>query len=259
MAQPLFEIRNLTYTRNKRKVLSVSNFEIHRGIIYAIAGPPGSGKTAFLDILAGVRKMDSGTLTYEGEEGTSMQVKRRYREEVYYLPQEPKRGRGEVKKYMLRNIRSTSWSNETGEQRLERIVKQMNLAERLTRNLKTLSPGERRWVELAIALASDTRVLIVDELEQHLGYDDLELVKRMIQRKGNAEGTTIIISTLTPMTIRRMTGVSVTLDRGRIAMIRSIREGTRPRRSDGRSRGNGRRRGGRGRGSRAPESANGKD
>ena len=114
-------------------------------------------------------------------------------------------------------------------------------------------------MELAIALASDTRVLIVDELEQHLGYDDLELIKRMIQRKGNAEGTTIIISTLTPMTIRRMTGVSVTLDRGRIAMIRSIREGARPRRSDGRSRGNGRRRGGRGRGSRAPESANGKD
>ena len=258
MAEPLFEIRNLTYERNKRKVLSVSNFEIHRGIIYAIAGHPGSGKSSLLDIIAGVRKMSSGTLTYEGAELASAQVRQKYGEEVYYLPQEQKRGRGEVKKFMLRNIRTASWSSETSEQRLDRVVKQMNLVERLTRNLKTLSPGERRWVDLAIALASDSRVLIIDELEQHLGYDDIELVKRMLQRKGNYEGTTIILGTLTPMTIRRMTGVSVTLDKGRIAMIRSIREGARARRNDGRGRGNGRRRE-RGRSPRSSESGNGKN
>ena len=99
---------------------------------------------------------------------------------------------------------------------------------------------------------------MIDELEQHLSYDDLESVKRLLQRKCNQEGTTVIVTTLSPMTIRKMTGVAVTLDRGRISMIRSVRDGSRPRRSDNRGRGNGRPRQ-RGSGYKQSEQKNGKE
>lgn len=134
---------------------------------------------------------------------------------------------------MLRRIRTASWSTDSAADRLKEVSRRMNLSDKLARPVKTLSPGERRWIDLAISVASDAKVLIIDELEQHMSYDDLDLVKRQLQRKCSHEGTTLLVSTLNPITVRRMSGVSVSLDHGRIAMIRSVREGGRSRRGPG--------------------------
>ena len=233
MQKPLFEIKNLTCKIKKKTVLSITKFEIHRGIIYTIIGQPGAGKSTLLEILANQRTATGGTVIYDGDLTITSQSRRKYEEEVCFLPQTRRRARGTVRKYMLKHIRTASWSTDSADRRLETVSKLMNLADKVGRAVKTLSPGERRWIDFAICLASDSKVLIIDELEQHMSYDELELVKRQMQRKCNYEGTTIIMSTLNPATTRRMNGVSVTLDRGRIAMIRSVRDGGRSRRSPG--------------------------
>ncbi|UCH09375.1 MAG: ATP-binding cassette domain-containing protein, partial [Fidelibacterota bacterium] len=146
-----------------------------------------------------------------------------------------KRGdaRGKVRRYMLKRINTASWSTDSAADRLQEVSKRMNLGDKLSRSMKTLSPGERRWIDLAVCVASDAKVLILDELEQHMSFDELDLVKRLLQRKCSHEGTTVILSTLNPISIKRLSGVSVTLDHGRIAMIRSVREGSRGRRTPG--------------------------
>lgn len=227
MPEPLFEIKNLVLNSNNKAIISISNFEIHRGIIYAIMGQPGAGKTALLDLLAGARKQNSGHLLYEGNALTGS-VKQRFTDEVCYLSQQPKNIGGRVQKYMLRKIHIAEWTKETPTERLDMIAKRMNLHDYFDRKLKTLSPGERRWIDWAICLATDSKALILDEFEQHLSYDGMELIRRQLQRKVSHEGATIILSTLSPLTMRRLAGVSVTLDRGRIAMIRSSRDGARP-------------------------------
>ncbi len=248
MPEPLFEIKNLVLNSDSKAIISISNFEIHRGIIYAIMGQPGAGKSALLDLLAGARKPNSGQLLYEANPITGS-GKQRFTEEVCYLPQQPKSVGGRVQKYMLKNINTADWTSEAPEERLEMIAKRMNLHDYFDRKLKTLSPGERRWIDWAICLATDTKALILDEFEQHLSYDGMELIRRQLQRKVSHEGTTVILSTLSPLTMRRLSGVTVTLDRGRIAMIRSsrdgIRSGSRERSSGGRNSGSG---GGSGRG-----------
>ncbi len=236
MQQPIFQIKNLNLHIEKKSVLSITNFEIHRGITYAIIGQPGSGKTSLLEMLASRRRPTSGIILYEGDPITNKKVLRRFQEEVCYLPQVPSAGwraSGTVQRYMLKYIRTAPWSTDSAADRLETVSKRMGLGDKLTRAVKTLSPGERRWIDLAICMASDAKVLIIDELEQHMSYDELDLVKRQIQRKCSYEGTTALVSTLNPTTIRRLSGVSVTLDHGRIAMIRSVREGGRGRRVPG--------------------------
>ncbi|UCH61830.1 MAG: ATP-binding cassette domain-containing protein [Fidelibacterota bacterium] len=236
MQQPIYQIKNLNLHLKKKSVLSITNFEIHRGITYAIIGQPGSGKTSLLEMLAGQCRPTSGTILYEGDSITNKKVHRKYQEEICYLPQLPSSGRrvsGTVQRYMLKHIRTAPWSTDSAADRLKTVSKRMGLGDKLARTVKTLSPGERRWINLAICIASDAKVLIIDELEQHMSYDGLDLVKRQVQRKCSYEGTTVLVSTLNPTTIRRLPGVSVTLDRGRIAMIRSVREGSRGRRSPG--------------------------
>ena len=236
MQQPIFQIKNLNLQIKKKSVLSITNFEIHRGITYAIIGQPGSGKTSLLEMLANQRRPTGGTILYDGDPISSQNVRRKYQEEVYFLPQVPppgRRVRGTVERYMLKHIRTAPWSTDSAADRLKAVSKRMSLGDKLEREVKTLSPGERRWIDLAICVASDAKVLIIDELEQHMSYDDLDLLKRQLQKKCSYEGTTMLVSTLNPTTIRRLSGVSVTLDHGRIAMIRSVREGSRGRRVSG--------------------------
>jgi erythritol transport system ATP-binding protein len=236
MQQPLFQIKNINLQESGKSILSITNFEIHRGIVYAIIGQPGSGKSSLLELLAGIRRPSSGSILYEGDNITGSGVQRRFKEEVCFLRQTPPKGRylrGKVRRYMLQRINTASWSTDSAADRLQEVSKRMNLGDKLSRSVKSLSPGERRWIDLAACMASDAKVLILDELEQHMSFDELDLVKRLLQRKCSHEGTTVIISTLNPISIRRLSGVSVTLDHGRIAMIRSVREGGRGRRGPG--------------------------
>lgn len=236
MPQPIFQIKNLNLQLGKKPVLSITNFEIHRGITYAVIGQAGAGKTSLLELLAGVRHPSGGTIIYEGEVIPRSGLDSKSQMEIYYLPQLPSRDRkaqGTMKQYLLKHIQTASWTTDSAADRLKDVARRMNLGDRLERKMKTLSPGEKRWVDLAACLASDAKVIIIDELEQHLSYDDLEQVKRQLNRKCGHEGTTLLVSILNPTTMRRMTGVSVTLDHGRIAMIRSVRDGSRIRRSPG--------------------------
>lgn len=227
MQQPIYSIENITARTGKNTVLSIANFEIHRGIVYSITGQTGSGKSAFLNVLSDPRSIATGKIVFEGLEVNDKEFKNKFAEEVVFLPQIPIKASGTVEKYLLKHIKIASWSDDTLPQRVRNIANVMSISERLPRKIKTLSPGERRWIDLAVALASDSKVLIIDELEQHTSYDELDLLKRQLSRKCNYEGTTIILSTLNLMNIRRLTGISVTFDRGHIAMIRSVREGGR--------------------------------
>ena len=239
MQQPIIEIQDLKVDVKGKTVLAIGNFVIHRGIIYTVTGQMGAGKSTLLEVLAGLRRATGGIVSYDGIPSSSAEFRTKLREEVCFLPQLPRKARGTVLKYLRKEINMAEWSTDSLEDRIAGISKQMSLGEKMDRRVKTLSPGERRWVDLAIALASDSKVLLIDELEQHMSYDELDFLKRQLQRKCNYEGSTVIMSTLNPMAFRRLTGVSVTLDRGHIAMIRSVRDGGRSRRPPGAGNGGG--------------------
>ncbi len=233
MQQPIIQIQDLKVNVKDKTVLAIGSFVIHRGIIYTVTGQMGAGKSTLLEVLAGVRRATGGIVSYDGITSSSSEFRGKLRDEVCFLPQLPRKARGTLLKYLRKEINIASWSTDSLEDRIKDISRQMSLGEKMERPVKTLSPGERRWVDLAIALASDSKVLIIDELEQHMSYDELDFLKRQLQRKCNYEGSTVIMSTLNPTAFRRLTGVSVTLDRGHIAMIRSVRDGGRSRRGPG--------------------------
>ena len=223
MSQPIFKIRKLSYAKRGRVRLSIINFEIHRGIVYVIMGQAGAGKSTLLELLAGSIRPTAGTLLYDDQSLAQSGVRQRHAREVCFVPQQLPSGWRTVEHYMLKNLMTATWSTGTPSERLKTVSKQMDVTDLLKRPLHSLSPGERRWINLTVHMACDAKVLIIDEVEQHLSYDALDLVRRQIQRKSHHEGTTVILSTMNPTHIRHLSGVAVTLDRGRIAMIRSLR------------------------------------
>ena len=141
MQQPLFSINSITATAGKNTVLSVANFEIHRGIVYSITGQTGSGKTAFLNALRDPRSIATGKIVFDGLEIGDKGFKSKFDEEVVYLPQIPIKASGTVEKYLLKYIKIASWSDDTPAQRVKSISNTMSLVSKLPRKIKTLSPG----------------------------------------------------------------------------------------------------------------------
>ena len=84
---------------------------------------------------------------------------------------------------------------------------------------------------LAAAIAADSKVLVIDELEQHLTKETLRLVMKILQRKSNYDGVSIIASTLNPELISSIASVHITLSDGRITSVRSNMKRSRNRRS----------------------------
>ena len=98
----------------------------------------------------------------------------------------------------------------------------MKLSLLLNRKMKTLTPGECRWVVLAAQIASDTKVLFIDEYELHLGKDDINKLNNILYRKINYDGVTLITSTHNRDLLSRLASVIITLEKGRIIGLRSF-------------------------------------
>ena len=84
---------------------------------------------------------------------------------------------------------------------MDKICKQLNCSYLLNRKIKALTPGQLRLIMLAAAIAADTKLLVIDEIEQHLTKEMLRTIIKILQRKSNYDGVSIIASTLNPENI----------------------------------------------------------
>ena len=98
----------------------------------------------------------------------------------------------------------------------------MDIKHLLKLNLSSLTPGQLRWVILAANIAADTKVLIIDEIEQHLGAYHIKILNKILYRKCNYDGVTLIASTQNKSFFQsHLASVIITLERGKIFSVRS--------------------------------------
>ena len=97
----------------------------------------------------------------------------------------------------------------------------MKLNKYLDRDFRKLSDGERRWIELAVSIACDTKVLLIDGFGQYLGEEKINILSQILYRKINYDGVTVIICTHIRERLSRIASVFIRLDQGKIVSVRS--------------------------------------
>ena len=108
------------------------------------------------------------------------------------------------------------------DQKISNILKVMDIKHLYNLKLSKLTPGELRWVVLAANIAADTKVLIIDEIEQHLGPHHIKQLNKILYRKCNYDGVTLIASTQNKSFFKsHLASVIITLERGKIFSVRS--------------------------------------
>tara|TARA_Y100000588_G_C14269264_1_gene931511 strand:- start:2576 stop:3271 length:696 start_codon:yes stop_codon:yes gene_type:complete len=220
MPIPIYTIKNLHISKGDKFQLYIKQFDIYRGACYVFSGSMGSGKSTLLDTIYSQKKVDKGEIKFE-EKNLQSYSKRNYKKNIAIVPQVLSVKWGTVENYIIKIIRSYSYIKNP-DKRFKEIVKKMKIEKLLKRKVRSLTAGELRWVVLAANIAADSKVLFIDGYEQHLGKEDIQILNKIIYRKINYDGITLIASTRNKELFNKLASVTITLDNGRITSLRSF-------------------------------------
>ena len=154
----------LSKAYKKRPVLRNVSFKVDRGEAVGLLGPNGAGKTTSFYCITGLITPDSGAVTIDGIDVTSLPMYRRARLGIGYLPQEASIFRSLNVENNIRAILEVAeprWDRR--EELLEELLNEFSIAHLRRAPALALSGGERRRVEIARALASSPSFILLDE------------------------------------------------------------------------------------------------
>ena len=155
---------NLVKRYGKREVVRGVSVEVKQGEIVGLLGPNRAGKTTTSYMVVGFIKPFSGKVFLEDQEITSLAMFKRARKGIGYLPQEASVFRKlSVEDNIKAVLEMTDLSREQQKERLEQLLDEFSL-HKVRKGLgDTLSGGERRRTEIARALATDPKFILLDE------------------------------------------------------------------------------------------------
>jgi ABC-2 type transport system ATP-binding protein len=173
------------------KALKDINLEIRRGEIFALLGPNGAGKTTLINVVCGIVKPSTGSVSVDGHD--IIADYRAARAQIGLVPQELTTDAFETPPATMRFSRGL-FGKPADPGHIERILKELSLWEKRDSRIMTLSGGMKRRVLIAKALAHEPQILFLDEPTAGV---DVELRKDMWQlvRALRATGVTIILTT----------------------------------------------------------------
>jgi len=172
----------------KRTVVSDVSLTVESGEVVGLLGPNGAGKTTCFYMILGLVPIDAGSVTLDGQVLTHLPIFRRSRLGLSYLPQEASIFR---KLTVEQNIRAVlelqGLPEEDLETRLEALLDDLHIGHLRSSAALALSGGERRRVEIARALATSPRFILLDE--PFAGVDpiavlDIQQIIRFLKERG---------------------------------------------------------------------------
>jgi lipopolysaccharide export system ATP-binding protein len=156
--------RNIGKRFKRRPVVRDVSLRVSRGEVVGLLGPNGAGKTTCFYILTGLIAPDYGTISIDGHDVTDLPMYRRARLGIGYLPQEASIFRGLTVENNIRAVLEASEASRAErEARLEALLGEFSISHLRRTPALALSGGERRRVEIARALATHPKFILLDE------------------------------------------------------------------------------------------------
>ena len=155
---------NLNKRYKKRTVVTDVSVEVGSGEVVGLLGPNGAGKTTCFYMVVGLVACDGGDVYIDDKKITHLPIHQRAKLGVSYLPQEASVFR---KLTVVENIKAVlelqNYSADEIESRAERLLEELHIGHIRNSSAASLSGGERRRVEIARALATEPRFILLDE------------------------------------------------------------------------------------------------
>ncbi|MHC4697879.1 MAG: LPS export ABC transporter ATP-binding protein [Planctomycetota bacterium] len=194
--EPLLEVRNLVKRYDGRAVVSRLAFNVHHGEIVGLLGRNGAGKTTTFRMTVGMIDAEEGTVIFDGRDVTSLAMYKRAQLGMGYLSQEPSVfQRLSVEDNLLAILETMH--DMTRRERIEKalhLVEQFGLVKQRKQLARTLSGGERRKLEIARALVTDPKLIMLDEPFSGVDPKAVEDLQEEILHLKHGRGIAILLT-----------------------------------------------------------------
>jgi lipopolysaccharide export system ATP-binding protein len=181
-------VRDLHKRFGRKEVVRGVNFSMHNGEVAGLLGPNGAGKTTIFYMIVGFYRPTEGVVTLDDVDITQKPMYRRARQGIAYLPQEASIFRKlTVEQNIFAILESRRDIDKTAKQeRLESLLEEFGIARIRSQFGFTLSGGERRRTEIARALATEPKFLLLDEpfagIDPIAVYEIKQIIRRLAEK-----------------------------------------------------------------------------
>ena len=158
----MIEVRNLSFSYGRQKVLRDVSFVVSPGEVVSIVGANGAGKTTLLRILATLQLPDSGTVLMDGQDALARPL--RYRRQLGYLPERVALYEDmSVKEYLRYRAVLKGEPSKRVRRRVSEAVEICQIGDLMGAPISSLSAGLRKRVAIADAMILRPRILLLDD------------------------------------------------------------------------------------------------
>ena len=185
----LLEIKGITKKFGGLVALNNLSFHIEKGEVLGLMGPNGSGKTTVFNLIMGDFPPDSGKILFGGKDITNLPTYQRVKMGIARTYQVPRPLRelpiiedirvGTMPDSIIGNFRGGGASIEE----IEKIAEDVGLKGRFSMYPHELTMGDLRRVELARALATNPKIVLLDEIFAGLTVAEIEEIDKLLRRK----------------------------------------------------------------------------
>src|SRR5579863_9938301 len=191
----LLEVTKLTKSYNRRTVVDDVSFVLEQGQIVGLLGRNGAGKTTTFRMILGMVEPDSGAVAFDARDITFLPMYRRARLGIGYLSQEPSIFRRlTAHQNLLAILETLDLSRRQRNQRADSLLEQYGLTKCRNQKADTLSGGERRKLEIARALVTDPKLILLDEPFSGVDPIAVEDLHKEVRRLKDEFGKSVLIT-----------------------------------------------------------------
>ena len=189
MSNTVLELKNVSKTFGKRKVIDNLSLEVKEGEIFGFLGPNGSGKTTTIKMILKLIDNDEGTIKVNGYD-TEKQFEKAM-ECIGAIVENP-----DMYKYMsgIDNLKLHARIRNVSKQRIDEVLKLVELDNRSKEKVGKYSLGMKQRLGLAITLLHKPKVLILDEPTNGLDPAGIKKLRDILKEISHKDGVAVFVS-----------------------------------------------------------------
>lgn len=170
------------------------------GELVALYGPSGSGKTTLIELIAGLKAPDSGSILVGDRDvvGMSRKEAREYRLNELGIVMNPNSLQPGARAITSASIKLMSFGARAAHRQIMPLMVELGLGGRLYHRIAELSMGERQRVLIALALSCEPRLVLADEPTASLDTENTRSVLGLLRRLCRERGTALLLVTHDP-------------------------------------------------------------
>jgi len=191
MADVIMEARDLTKDFEDLRAVDNLNLKIRRGEVFGFLGPNGAGKTTSISMMVGLLRPTSGQVFIDGEDVNKLE-----KGTIGICPQELVLWEHLTPRESL-NLMGNLYElpKKESEKRTEKLLSDLFLTDKANTQVKNLSGGMKRRLNLALALIHEPEIVVLDEPSEGLDPQSRRVLWNYIRALRDDEGKTVILTT----------------------------------------------------------------